>query len=88
MIPLDKAINHVISLKLDAVDKYFAEVIDPIMREIKNPEKVIGKKYEEWKPEDLQRLILAYQTMPNLLTDFIAKKEYDSLIKMRQEAVI
>ncbi len=83
---LDKAINHVIDMKMKAVDKYFQEVIDPLVKEISNPEAVISKKYEDWTLVDQQLLEQVYQTIPDILNDFRLEKEYKAISKLEQEA--
>jgi hypothetical protein len=82
---LDRAIEKVVDLNIRAIEIYERDFIQPIIDEIKNPEKVIGKKYETWTPQDLQLLSTVYQTMPHILNDFIAKREYDNLIALQTE---
>lgn len=82
---LDKAANKVVELNMKAIDIYEREFIKPLIDEIKNPEKIIGKKYQEWTPQDLQMLTQVYQATPQILNDFIASKEYDSLVALQME---
>ena len=82
---IDLAMDRVVKLNMQAIDLYEQEVIKPIMDEIKNPEKLIGKKYEEWTPFDRQMVTQIYQQIPQVLENFIAKKEYEQLVELTQE---
>ncbi len=73
-----KAIDRYIDLEMRVVDRFIKEFIEPLA-DIGNPEKLIGKKYEEWMPEDFQRLGQIYGAEPNALSRFIAKKEIGKL---------
>uniref|UniRef100_A0A6M3IUL9 Uncharacterized protein n=1 Tax=viral metagenome TaxID=1070528 RepID=A0A6M3IUL9_9ZZZZ len=70
-----KACKEVIELMLKAVDEYIEEVIEPISQ-IGSPEKLLGKKYEEWTPQDLQMMSQIYGEK---LEDFIFKREYEKV---------
>lgn len=68
--------ERAVKLKMQAIDLLIERMIAPIS-DIGNPEKLIGKKYEEWLPEDLQRLATIYGTVePNPLSDLIFRKKY------------
>ncbi len=56
---LTKAIDLTIEKKLKAVDRFIEETIEPI-ENVGSPESLIGKKYEEWTPIDLQLLSQVY----------------------------
>jgi len=80
-----KMVDDVVELKMKAVDKYIEEIIEPL-GEIGNPEKLIGKPYEQWTPLDLQMLGRIYGPEPNELSKLIFKKEYAKLIELEKGA--
>ena len=82
---LTQAIEEVIRIKLKAVDLFVEKYIEPLT-DVGNPEKLIGKPYEQWTPDDLQRLVLIYgEGEPNILSDFIFKKEYEKVKSLEEE---
>lgn len=83
---LTKAIDKAISQKLEAVDIVLEQLIEPL-GELGNPEKLIGKKYEEWTPEEIQRLGQIYGKEPNPLSRLIVNKTYERVKKLEQEVV-
>ncbi len=84
---LIQVIDEVVELKLKAVDRIIEEFIDPI-GEIGNPEKLIGKKYEEWNPQDVQRLSQVYGTGDDTpLSKLIFKRVYDKVKQLEAEAL-
>lgn len=82
----DKALDRVIALKVKASDIYYDEVLKPILDTVKNPEKVIGKQYEEWTPMDKQLLTQVYQSNPKILQDFVVGKEYNRILVLEKGA--
>jgi Txe/YoeB family toxin of Txe-Axe toxin-antitoxin module len=76
--PYTQMANEVIDLKLKAVDAVIEEVIDPI-KDIGNPEKLLGKKYEEWSPAERQLLLRIYGTEDSPLRKLIFKKQYEEV---------
>lgn len=62
----------------EEADAYIEKYIEPIA-DIGNPEKIIGRKYEQWTPQDIQTLTQVYVYDIKPLEDFIAKKEIDKL---------
>lgn len=56
-----KIIDDVVAFKMDMADEYIKEVVDTI-GDVGSPESLIGKKYEEWTPLDLQLLSQVYGT--------------------------
>jgi hypothetical protein len=76
---LTLAIEDVIRSKEEAVDNFMEEIIEPL-EHIGNPEKLIGKPYGTWTPEDLQRMSLIYGSSPDSpLQKFIFNREYQYL---------
>ena len=81
---LSEVVQEVVEAKLEAVDDYLEEMIEPI-GDIGNPEKLISKPYEQWTGLDLQLLGQVYGPEPNPLSELIFRKEYESLKKMEEE---
>ena len=83
--PLTLAINRAIQIKLKAVDRLMKELVEPL-EDVGNPEKLIGKKYEDWTAEDLNLLSKIYGTKePNLLSNLLERKLIDEVIQLEQE---
>ena len=80
-IPFTEAVKELIEFDLQVMDEFIEEEIEALA-DIGNPEKLLGKKYEEWTPQDLQMLITVYGTQePNRLSDFIFNKEYTKVLE-------
>ena len=83
--PFTRAVDEVIKLKLKAADAYIEEIIEPLS-DVGNPEKLIGKKYEDWMPADRQLLARVYGTQePNPLSNLIFNKEYKKVKELEEE---
>ena len=54
-----EAIDEVVAEGLEAIDAIIAEEVDPIA-DIGSPEKVLGKKVEDWTPFDIELLGMVY----------------------------
>jgi len=81
-IPFTTAIDRFLEVKLKAVDKLIEELIEPLA-DIGSPEKLIGKPYETWTPQDLSMLAQIYgKQEPNPLSDLIFKKEYSAVLEL------
>lgn len=76
-----RACKEVIALKLAAVDRFIEEVIEPVA-EIGSPEKLIGKKYDDWTPQDKMMMSQVYG---GELEGFIFDKEYEKVLGLEQE---
>jgi len=57
--------------------------IDPIA-DVGNPEEIIGKPYEQWTPQDIQKLQSVYVYDIEPLEKFVASKEIDKLFKTQE----
>lgn len=79
--------SKVLLVKVKAVEKVLADLATPLDA-LKNPEKLMGKPYEEWTEEDIARLKIVYGQEPNLLTDFILKKKIEEVKKLSSEVVM
>ncbi len=78
---LTQATEEVLALKLKAVDEWIENVVEPLA-EIGNPEKVIGKPYGIWTPEDFQKLYAVYG---KALEKFIFNKEIKYIEDLSKE---
>ena len=82
---LTKIVAELIEEDLVVMDEIIAEDIEAL-GDIGNPEKLIGKKYEEWTPQDLQMLGQVYGNQePNRLSKFIFNKEYSKVQELEEE---
>jgi len=80
--PFTNAIEEVVELKLKAADEYIDEVVEQI-GDVGSPEKLIGKRYEEWTPQDLQMLSQIYgMEEPSPLSELIFRKSYKEVKEM------
>jgi hypothetical protein len=78
-------INEVIALKLEIADEYISTVIDSIGN-IGSPEKIIGKKYDDWNEIDRQLLTQVYGTGDDTpLAKLIFNKEFEAVKKLESE---
>ena len=84
-LDLTEAIQRVVDIKLKALDKVIEDLVEPLA-DVGNPEKVIGKPYEQWLPEDFTLLTQIYGTGENTpLTTLIFNKEYKKLKEKERE---
>ena len=82
---LTKAVGQVIALKLKAIDRFVEEVVEPLS-DVGNPEKLIGRPYETWTPEDLQRLAMIYGPKePNALSNLIFTRKLEEVKRLEGE---
>lgn len=81
--PFTTALDEVIAEDLEALDAVIEEDIE-VLGDIGNPEKLIGKPYEEWTPQDKQRLAQIYGS-DETLSKFIFKREYEAVKKLEEE---
>lgn len=82
--PFTEAVKEIIEFDLAVMDEFIKEEIEPL-GDIGNPEKLIGKKYEEWTPQDKQMLAQIYGPEPNTLSNFIFKREYEKVKELEAE---
>jgi len=78
--------QRVLDTKLEAVKVVLLDLAKPLAA-LKNPESLLGKKYDEWSSGDLERMKLIYGAEPNILSEFIMKKEYEKTLAMESEVV-
>ena len=81
--PLIKAINKAVEVKMEAVDRLLKDLVEPL-GDVGNPEKLIGKPYEQWTQGDFDNLGRIYGQEPNPLSDLIFKKTYERVKQMEE----
>lgn len=82
---LTKITQEVIDLKLKAADEFIADVIEPLEK-IGSPEVLLGKKYEDWTPLDIQLLSQVYGTGNETpLAKLIFNKSLEEVKKLESE---
>jgi len=80
-----KALEQVIAEDLRALDEVIKEDIEALA-DIGSPEKLIGKKYEEWTQQDKQMLAQVYGTGDeSRLSKLIFKREYEKVLELEKE---
>jgi len=79
---LEKSMDKAIEVKLQAADRLIEELVEPL-EDLGNPEKLLGKPYESWSPQELTMMIQIYgQKEPNPLSNLIFRKTYDKVREM------
>ena len=78
-----KLVEKRVDIAKKRADVYIKKHIDPIAR-IDNPEKLLGKPYEQWTDEDMQKLRIVYVYSPEELDKFINKKEVDKIWQLME----
>ena len=82
-----EAAREVIELKMQVIDEYIQDIIEPLTQ-VGNPEQLIGKKYEDWTPQDLQLLGKVYgNSNDSPLSKLIFNKEYSKVKTLEQEVI-
>lgn len=78
-----QACKDIVELKLKAIDSFIQDVIEPL-EEVGSPEKLIGKPYKQWTPQDLQMMSMIYK---DKLDKYIFDKEYLEVIALEKGGV-
>lgn len=82
---LTKAIEEVVALKSQAIDRVLQDLVEPLAK-IGRPEELIGKKYEQWTPQDLLMLGKIYGPQDGTpLSNLIFKKTYERVKALEAE---
>lgn len=82
---LTKLADEVVAEKMAAVDAVMQDLVEPL-EAVGNPEKLIGKKYEDWTPLDMQLLTTVYGTGNDTpLAKLAIDKEYAKLLALEKE---
>ena len=80
----EQASRELAGIVAEATEELIAEQVD-VIEILDNPEKLLGKKYELWSPQDLQWLTMVYGNSPDSkLNKFIADKEYAKVLELEQ----
>lgn len=68
-----------------ALARLEAELLEPLA-DVGSPEKVIGKPYEDWTPEDMQKAVMVWGTGSGTpLDNLVFKKKVAELDTLRAE---
>ena len=78
-----KLVEKRVDIARKRADEYIKKYVDPIAR-VDNPEKLLGKPYDAWTEEDIQKLKMVYVYSPEDLETFINKKEIDKIWQMME----
>ncbi len=77
--------DQIVAELMPVVDEVIKELVEPIER-VGNPEKLIGKPYEMWTPEDIQMLFSVYGSGPNTpMARLILEKEWAQVEQLRHQ---
>lgn len=74
---------EVLGEDLAILDEFIEEEIEPLLA-VGSPEKLLGKKYEEWTPGDFAQAQAIYGEK---LDDFIARKKINEMYALESEEV-
>lgn len=78
-------VDEAIASLLDAADEYLEEITEQF-EDVGNPEKLIGKPYENWTQQDFTILSQIYGTQePNTLSNLIFRKKYEEVKTLEAE---
>lgn len=83
--PYTRMVDEVVKLKIKAADEFIEEVIEPL-GDVGSPEKLLGKKYEEWTPAERQLLLRIYGAGDSPLKKLVFNKQYEE-VKELEEAI-
>jgi len=80
-----RAVDKMTKIKMRALDIILAEMIQPI-EDVGNPEKLLGKTYDQWTGEDFQLMIKIYgQGDDTPLSNLVFRKEYEKVKELEAE---
>jgi hypothetical protein len=78
-------VEKLVSSQLRAIDALLAELVEPIEK-VGSPEVLIDKPYNQWTPEDLNKLISIYGTgQDSPLQKTIFAREYEKIKALEAE---
>ncbi len=79
-----RMVDEVAAELLEGLDDFVDELVNDLA-DVGNPEKLIGKKYAEWTPQDLAALRNIYGDSDNSpLGRTIARSEYQKLLDLKE----
>ncbi len=83
-VALTSAVKEVVALKMSIVDEYIEDVVE-VIENVGSPEKLIGKPYDMWTPQDIQMLTTIYGKGDfSPLQKVIFNREYKHLQELEQ----
>jgi len=84
MTDMELAFNEEVEKMLDVLDEIIKTEIEPLM-EHRIPSKVIGKPFEEWSAEDLQKAAIIFGQAH--MEEYIGNKKVKELKELEAEEV-
>jgi len=79
------ALDDLIDLHMRAIDIVMEDIVDPVA-DVGSPEKLLGKPYEQWTPNDLQMMMKIYGAGDDTpLSNLIFRKMYARVKELEQE---
>ena len=76
---MNKVVDEVVALMIDVADDYLSEMEEQL-EVTRSPEKLLGKRYEEFTSQDFSILSQIYgEEEPNPLSNLIFTREYEKL---------
>lgn len=82
-----RAVEEAIALQMKAIDIVVNDIFEPMV-DFGSPEKMIGKPYELWQPEDFQRAATIFgQAKDSKLNHLIFRKKYEYVTTLEQEGL-
>ena len=81
---LTQTIDESLALLLEMADDFIDEIAEELAV-VGSPEKLIGKPYETWTPQDFQMLSQVYGEEPNALSRLIFNKSYERVQELEAE---
>lgn len=76
-------IKRVIDKRLDYIEKVVKDIVEPVA-DIGHPEKVLGKRYEEWNREDFMKAKAIYRTDEDAL-NWLTKKNLQQIQQLEDD---
>jgi len=77
-------LDEIIKEEIDILEEIIKEEIEPLA-DFGSPEKVLGKKYEEWNREDFKKARAIFRNDEDA-TNWLVKKQVDR-VKAKEESV-
>uniref|UniRef100_A0A6H1ZH04 Uncharacterized protein n=1 Tax=viral metagenome TaxID=1070528 RepID=A0A6H1ZH04_9ZZZZ len=81
-----KAIDRWVEKQIRYVDIWVEREVDTIL-DLHNPEKLLGKKFEDWTPYDMQLLAQVYSGDMDTLNNFVAKKSIKQMHALEEDEI-
>jgi hypothetical protein len=79
------ALEKYTELETKVLKRFMEDHIKPLAI-VADPEKLIGKPFEQWQPQDAELLSKIYgPEEPNIFTDFMLEKEVEEIRNLKQQ---